>query len=158
MRNYSVRPRDDGRAIRQVLAMTAACRDVWFADEVAIDFPSLHAAVERMRKGFVAASIDDDRRSRLSAELHLSPREAFDGVTVPLDVPVRKVCLACGGRGEVWSDRCGSCDGTGEALARHPIRLIVPPRVHDGDRFSLSVSAPSAPLTRVDVRVVLSVI
>jgi hypothetical protein len=32
----------------------------------------------------------------------------------------------------------------------------VPPRVQDGDRFSLSVSAPSAPLTRVEVRVVLS--
>ena len=83
MRNYSIRPRDDGRAARRVLAMPVARRNAWFADEVAIDFPSLHAAVERMREGFVAASIDDERRRRLSADLHLSPREAFDGVTVP---------------------------------------------------------------------------
>ncbi|MSO57203.1 MAG: hypothetical protein EXQ55_09845 [Acidobacteria bacterium] len=155
MRNYSIRPRDDGRAARRVVAMPMAHRHAWFADEVAIDFPSLHGAVERMREGF-AASIEGDRRHRLLAELHLSPREAFDGVTVPLDVPVRKLCLACGGRGEVWSDPCEPCDGTGEALARHPVRLVVPPRVQDGDRFSLSVSAPSAPLTRVEVRVVLT--
>ena len=156
MRNYSIRPRDDGRAARRVLAMPIARRNAWFADEVAIDFPSVHAAVERMREGFVAASFEDARRRHLSAELHLSAREAFDGVTVPLEVPVRRLCKACGGRGEVWSDPCGPCDGTGDALAQHPIRLVVPPRVRDGDRFSLSVSAPSAPLTRVDVRVVLS--
>ena len=52
--------------------------------------------------------------------------------------------------------RATPCDGTGEALGRHPVRLVVPPRVQDGDRFSLSVSAPSAPPTRVEVRVVLS--
>ncbi|HKY21669.1 MAG TPA: hypothetical protein VJM31_10660 [Vicinamibacterales bacterium] len=156
MRNYSIRPRDDGRAARRVLAMPVARRHAWFADEIAIDFPSLNGAVERMREGFVAASAEGGRGRQLMAELHLSPREAFDGVTVPLDVPVRKLCLACGGRGEIWSDPCEACDGSGEALARHPVRLVVPPRVQDGDRFSLSVSAPSAPLTRVEVRVVLS--
>ena len=65
----------------------------WFDDEIAIDFPSLHAAVERMRACFVAASAECDPARRLSTELHLSPREAFNGVTVPLDVPVRKLCL-----------------------------------------------------------------
>ena len=60
MRNYSIRPRDDGRAARRVLAMPLARRNAWFDDEVAIDFPSLHAAVERMRAGFVAASTEGD--------------------------------------------------------------------------------------------------
>ena len=156
MRNYSTRPRDDGRAARRVLATPMPRRNAWFEDEVAIDFPSLHAAVERMRACFVAASNECDRGRRISAELHLSPREAFDGVTVPLELPVRRLCQACGGRGEVWSDPCVSCAGVGEALGRHPVRLVVPPRVHDGDRFALSVSAPSAPPTHVEVRVVLS--
>jgi hypothetical protein len=156
MRNYSIRPRDDGRAARRVLAIPLARRNGWFDDEVAIDFPSLHAAVERMRASFVAASSEGDDRRQLSAELILSPREAFDGVTVPLEVPVRRICLVCGGRGEIWSDRCDGCDGSGEALGRHPVRLVVPPRVQDGDRFALSFSAPYAPLTRVEVRVVLS--
>ena len=92
MRNYSIRPRDDGRAAKRVLAMPLARTNGWFDDEIAIDFPSLHAAVERMRACFVAASADCDPRRQLSTELHLSPREAFNGVTVPLDVPVRKIC------------------------------------------------------------------
>ena len=155
MRNYSIRPRDDGRAAKRLLATPLARRNGWFDDEIAIDFPSLHAAVERMRACFVATA-EGDRPCRLSTELHLSPREAFNGVTVPLDVPVRRLCVPCGGRGEIWSERCDACDGTGEALGRHPVRLVVPPRVQDGDRFALSVSAPSAPPTHVEVRVVLS--
>ena len=136
--------------------MPAARRNAWFADEVAIDFPSLNAAVERMRESFVAASAEETRLRQVQAELHLSAREAFEGVEVPLDVPIRKLCPACGGRGEIWSDPCSSCGGRGDALARHPVRLVVPPRVRHGDRFSLSVAAPSAPLTCVEVRVVLS--
>jgi len=138
-----------------MLAVPVARANGWFHDEVAIDFPSLHAAVERIRASFVAVSSDEDHH-RLSAELILSPREAFDGVTVPLDVPVRRICLACGGRGEIWSDPCDGCEGSGEALGRHSVRLVVPPRVQDGDRFALSVSAPHAALTCVEVRVVLS--
>ena len=156
MRNYSIRPRDDGRAARRVLAMPLGRPNGWFDDEVAIDFPSLRGVVERMRASFVATSAIDGSRRVLSAELHLSPREAFDGATIPVDVPVRKLCTVCGGRGEVWSDPCDQCDGTGEAVGRHAVRLVVPPRVQDGDRFALSFSAPSAPLTRVEVRVVLS--
>ena len=156
MPQFSIRPRDDGRAARRAVATRLSRPGGWFDDEVAIDFPSLHAAVERMREAFVAASREGEHSRQLSAELHLSPREAFDGVTVPLDVPVRRFCAGCGGRGEVWSEPCSSCGGTGEALSRQPIRLIVPPRVRHGDRFSLSVSAPSALPTRVEVRVVLS--
>ena len=135
--------------------MPLVCRHAGFDDEVAIDFPSLHAAVERMQMSFVAAA-HAERRSSLSAELHLSAREAFNGVTVPLEVPVRRLCLVCGGRGEVWPDRCERCDGTGEAMAHHSVRLVVPPRVQDGDRFALAVSVPPAPPTRVEFRVVLS--
>ena len=156
MRNSSIRPRDDGRAARRVLAMPLARWNGWFDDEIAIDFPSLHGAVERMRACFVAASNEGDHARRVLTDLHLSAREAFNGVTVPLDVPVRRLCVACGGRGEIWSDPCDPCGGSGEALGRHAVRLVVPPRVQDGDRFALSVSAPSAAPTRVEVRVVLS--
>jgi hypothetical protein len=156
MRNYSIRPRDDGRRAKRVLAMPLARKNGWFDDEIAIDFPSLQAAVERMRACFVAAPAETDPARRLSAELHLSPREAFNGVTVPVEVPIRKLCVSCGGRGEIWSDPCDGCDGSGEALSRHPVRLVVPPRVQEGDRFALSVSAPSASPTHVEVRVVLS--
>src|SRR5687767_6192283 len=46
-----------------------------FADEVAIDFPSVAAAVDRMRRAFVA----EERGEPLRASLHISAREARDG-------------------------------------------------------------------------------
>lgn len=123
----------------------------YFADEVAIDFPSLGGAIDRMRDAFFSA----ERARPLSAQLLLTPRQAFDGAIVPLDVPVRRMCRSCGGRGEVWTEPCGECAGTGDALVPHLVQLIVPPRVPDGARFWISVSAPSASPTRVEVRVTI---
>ena len=155
MKNSSARHRDDGRAARRLVAHPVSRDLTWRDDEIAIDFPSMNEAVERMREAFLAPLNEVDFQPELSAELRLSPREAFEGVTLPLDVPVRKLCAACGGRGETWSESCEKCDGTGQAMARHPVRLVVPPRVQDGDRFCLSVSAPSASPTRVEVRVAI---
>jgi hypothetical protein len=121
----------------------------WCADEVAIDFPSLTSAVARIR----ASMAEDEHESPLHAEIRLSPREAFDGITVPLDVPVRSACPLCGGRGETWMDPCRACAGTGESLFHHRVRLSVPPRVADGARFRFSVTSPLAVPTRVEVRV-----
>jgi hypothetical protein len=155
MKNSSTRHRDDGRASKRVVAHPVARVNAWFEDEVAIDFPSLDAAVERMREAFLAPMDEDDAPRGLYAELRLTPREAFDGVTLPLEVPLRKLCVACGGRGEIWSEACEKCEGAGQSIARHPVRLVVPPRVRDGERFSLSLSAPAAPLTRIEVRVAI---
>ena len=151
MKNSSTRPRDDGRVVAHLVAGSAE----WLADEVAIDFPSLDGALERMRDAFLAPLEESDDRPGLSAELRLTAHEAFDGVTVPLDVPIRRLCAACGGRGEVWSETCERCDGIGQALARHSVRLVVPPRVRDGQRFCLSVSFPSASPTRIEVHVAI---
>src|SRR6185295_488280 len=60
----------------------------WFADEVVVDFPSVAPAIERMRSAFVA----DECTRTLTAALEISPRDAIEGATVPLDVPVRCTC------------------------------------------------------------------
>jgi hypothetical protein len=123
------------------------CR--WCADEVAIDFPAIPAAVDRIRAAFV----DDEVRQPLQAEIRLSPSEAFDGVTVPLDVPVFSACSLCGGRGESWMEWCRACGGTGESLLHHRVRLTVPARVLDGARFRFRVTSPLSLPTRIEVRV-----
>jgi DnaJ-class molecular chaperone len=87
----------------------------------------------------------------MTAALRLSHREAFDGVTVPLDVPVRAACPLCGGRGESWMERCRACMGTGNSLFHHRVRLAVPAGVADGARFAFRVTAPLAVPTRVEV-------
>jgi len=135
-----------GRCIRPV----AAEEHNWFADEIAIDFPSVSAVMDRIRHAFFGS---DELGAPLRAEILLSAHEAFRGVTVPLDVPVRRTCPLCGGRGETWMEPCRACEGTGESLFQHRVRLSVPPRVADGARFRFSVGTQYAPPTRIEVRV-----
>ena len=118
-------------------------------DEVAIDFPSVSTVLDRMRHAFFGGGPS----ATLSAEIILSPREAFDGVTVPLDVPLRRTCPRCGGRGETWAEWCVSCRGLGEVPTRHEMRVRVPAGVRSGAFFRFSVTPPGAPATHVEVRV-----
>jgi DnaJ-class molecular chaperone len=155
MKNFSARSRDDGRAVKRLAPQIVWRSAEWLDDEVAIDFPSLDAAVERMFEAFLAPVDQAAGRPDLSAELKLSAREAFDGVTVPFDVPIRKLCSECGGRGEVWSDPCACCEGLGHRLVHHPVRFVVPPRVQHGERFSVSISSPLASPTRVEVLIAI---
>ncbi len=121
-----------------------------FADEIAIDFPSVGHVVDRMRHAFLGEPEDD---AMLAAEVCVSSREASGGLVVPLEVPVRGTCQACGGRGEVWTERCDPCRGTGDTLFQHPVRLTVPAGVADGARFRFRVRSPHAPSVRVEVRI-----
>jgi hypothetical protein len=121
----------------------------WFADEIAIDFPSVSGVLDRMRDAFFGV----DQPVTLSAQMVLTAREAFVGATVPLDVPLRRTCPRCGGRGEVWTDGCAPCRGLGEVSAAHSLLVRVPAGVREGARFRVSVTAPGAPPTVVEVRI-----
>jgi molecular chaperone DnaJ len=116
-------------------------------DEIAIDFPSVANVLDRMRDAFFAAG----PVVTLSAEIIVTPREAFAGVTVPLDVPLRRTCRRCGGRGETWAEWCSGCAGLGEVAANQEMRVRVPAGVRDGATFRFSVAPPGAPVTVVQV-------
>jgi DnaJ-class molecular chaperone len=126
-------------------------RTEWLADEVAIDFPSVSSVLDRMRDSFFG----DCRESFLSAEVVVSPQEAFWGVLVPLRVPLRTTCARCGGRGEVWAEWCVACCGAGEVPAAHEMRLRVPAGVREGATFRFSVAPRGAPQTFVEVRITI---
>jgi molecular chaperone DnaJ len=121
----------------------------WMRDEVAIDFPSVANVLDRMRHDFFGGA----RTVSLSAEIVLTPREAFNGTTVPLDVPLRLTCPRCGGRGETWAEWCAACGGHGEVPASHAMHVRVPAGVREGAMFRFSVTPPGAPPTVVEVRV-----
>jgi hypothetical protein len=136
--DVAVRPHTDSSPARR-----------YFADEIAIDFPSVAAVVGRMRRAFVA----DLHPVALEASIHLSRREALAGTTVPLTVPVRSECTPCGGRGEAVSGLCGRCSGSGVVERRRAVRVRVPPGVRHDARFRVTLS-PGRPLpTRIDLRV-----
>jgi hypothetical protein len=123
-----------------------------FADEIAIDFPSVGHVVDRMRDAFLGERADADV---VSAEVSLSKEEAWRGLVVPLEVPIRGLCPCCGGRGETWAELCPRCRGTGASLFHHAFRLAVPARVADGARFCFRVSSPHTSSVRVEVRVAI---
>jgi hypothetical protein len=130
----------------QLRAVTRAC----FADEIAIDFPALGMAIDRARDTFAS---QDEHLAAASASVTLTPRQAFSGTIVPLEVAMPGTCGQCGGRGESWSDPCRSCCGTGEARHSHYVSLAVPARVADGTRFRVVLTSPRARPTRVEVTV-----
>ena len=121
----------------------------WMTDEVHVDFPSVASVLDRMRHSFFGASV----ATELSAEVELTPEEAFWGTWVPLQISLRQTCRSCGGRGEVWEQWCGECRGDGEVPLQHPLRLRVPAGVRPGARFRFSVMPPGANPTFVEVRI-----
>jgi hypothetical protein len=127
-----------------------------FADEIAIDFPSVDTAVERMRDAFLGEHAGNDGEVVLRREVAVSRREAWDGLTVPIDVPIHALCRHCGGRGEVWTEPCADCHGTGASLVHHAVRLLLPPGIADGARIRFRVSYPGAEPIRVEVRVAIT--
>jgi hypothetical protein len=97
-----------------------------FADEIAIDFPSLEPAVERMREAFLGERPDADGGGVVKLEIYVSRRDLREGTAVPVEVPLRGVCRECGGRGEVWTEPCETCRGAGVTCDRRVVRISVP--------------------------------
>jgi len=123
-----------------------------FADEIAIDFPSVGRVVDRMRDAFFGERAHD---TLLRADVSLSQREAVDGLVVSIDVPVRATCPNCGGRGETWTEPCDLCDGSGAARLDYPVRISVPPGVADGARLRFRLSSPDLTPVRVELRIAI---
>ena len=123
-----------------------------FADEIAIDFPSVGQAVERMRDAFLGERRGD---GVMRAEVSLSVREASMGRAVAIEVPMRGTCVRCGGRGESWTEPCDTCHGTGGSVRRRPLRVRVPAGVADGACFRFRVTSPDSDPVRVEVRVAI---
>jgi len=119
------------------------------SDEVAIDFPSMHGPIDRMRAGFG----ETVEAPPLLAVVRLSARQAHAGVTVPIEVPLSRACATCGGRGETWNVACAPCDATGATVDRHPLTLTVPAGVADGAAFAFSLAHPRGHRAHVRVRV-----
>jgi hypothetical protein len=143
---------DDVHVLRLPEPIPGSCDltfDGW-PDDVGVDFPSVAAIVERMQAAFLAG---EREAPVIAAEVELSPRQAFTGSRVPIRLPLRRPCRACGGRGEVWDQLCADCDGTGDRVNVEDVQVFVPSGVRDGARFRLRVRVPTSAHTAVDLHV-----
>jgi molecular chaperone DnaJ len=121
-----------------------------FGDEIAIDFPSVSALVDRVWHAFADQS---ERPRPLFAEIELTSTEARDGIRVPLAVPLRAICPRCGGRGEIWLEVCGRCAGLGECTVRHQVTVSLPPGMTGGERLAFTLRSARVPVTPVELRI-----
>lgn len=126
-----------------------------FLDEVAIDFPSIDAVVDRVRDAFLSESDASSSADTLKVAVHISSVQAYRGTIASIAVPVRFTCTACGGRGETWADPCLSCCGTGYADERSVLRVPVPPGVVNGARLYFRLRPPCGSTIRVEVTIVV---
>ena len=122
-----------------------------FTDEVAIDFPSVATAVERMQSAFVEEMLGPV----FQVLVCLSPRQALDGAVVPIDIPISLTCRNCGGRGEIWAEPCPSCLSTGTEVRQHSVRVSIHAGVCDGEQFRFVVAMRHAPPTHVELHVTI---
>ena|SRR5688572_5450776 len=151
MRGHTFRP--FGYSQAGLLSPGESRHDVsCFADEVAIDFPSVAPAVDRIRRAFLA----DERPATICAAIQVARRDAILGTTIPLEVPVRCTCSRCGGRGESWAESCVRCEGAGTELLRHLLQVTIPAGVPSGARFYFTVTPRYSPPTRIELVVELA--
>jgi DnaJ domain len=121
------------------------------ADEVDVDFPSVLTVLDRMRHSFFGSPA----RLDAGADVVVTPKEAFYGATIPLDVPVRRTCTSCGGRGEIWNEWCAGCAGIGDQPSRQAVNLRIPAGVQHGTRIRFRVAVPGIRPTIVNARIVI---
>jgi DnaJ-class molecular chaperone len=108
-----------------------------------------------MRWAFFAGG--DPGEDSLDGVLRLTRGQASRGGPVHADVPQRRTCCACGGRGETWGERCAVCAGQGEAVTRRTMEILVPPGVPDGARLRLRLGVRGSAGPDVAVRLLVSV-
>lgn len=126
-----------------------------FADEIAIDFPSMGHLVARVRRAFLADA-GTEQNEPLTAQVSLSSDEAQRGTVVPVEILVRAVCDQCGGRGEVWAEPCESCEGNGHLIVPRWLTVAVPRGVADGTCLNFRVNTPHDAAVRIQVRVAIT--
>jgi DnaJ-class molecular chaperone len=82
-----------------------------------------------------------ESRQDIYVTLRLTPSEARRGRKVPIDVPVWRECSRCHGTGRAKTLICGLCRGKGRTKAEVSVSVPIPPKVEDGMRLRILISA-----------------
>jgi molecular chaperone DnaJ len=101
--------------------------------------PSVGEILDHLAQNFLGFHQKSHGSSRrLGVEIVLDTREAFFGVSVPIEVPVYVRCSRCGGGGGEWGV-CPLCHGYGMMEIAHSVKLVIPPEARSGDRYQIDL-------------------
>ena len=92
----------------------------------------------------------------LGVEIVLDRREAFFGVSMPIEVPVYVRCSRCGGSGGGEWGVCPLCHGYGMMEIAHSVRLEIPPGAQSGDRYRIDLRSGRIENLTLDVKIVVA--
>ncbi|MBI4775523.1 MAG: DnaJ domain-containing protein [Deltaproteobacteria bacterium] len=81
--------------------------------------------VDTPQPAFSSRSGDEE----LFAELILSPREAEQGVRIPVEIPIAETCASCFGSRRSGFGSCPDCMGRGQVVHNKEVILSIPPAV-----------------------------
>jgi DnaJ-class molecular chaperone len=94
-------------------------------------------------------------RRLLGVEIVLDAREAFFGISVPIEVPVYVRCSRCGGGGGEWS-ACPVCHGYGMMEIASSVRLEVRSGARSGDRYQIDLSSLGIENLVLDAKIIIA--
>ncbi len=123
-----------------------------FADEAGIDFPALSVAVARMRHAFVGAEAGPS----IDVPVGVERRSAQRGGDLSVQLPIRRTCERCGGRGEAWDEPCAPCAGAGHTEETRDVTIALPRGVTDGERLLVRLGGRHVVPTAVTLHVTLT--
>jgi DnaJ-class molecular chaperone len=102
--------------------------------------PSREAIFNAFVHGSTGRGIPKSRQlGRINLELVVSPAEAARGGSLPIDIPIARLCPCCDGTGRTGFFHCDACDGEGVTHDHARIELRVPPTATDRATIPLSL-------------------
>lgn len=90
--------------------------------------PSYDALFERLLRNFGAGHVPkSEHLEPLEFEVLMTPEEAAEGGSIPIEIPVFRTCRLCRGTGREWLYACSRCAGRGLAAEEEVIEIRFPP-------------------------------
>lgn len=96
--------------------------------------------------GSTRASQRRQRGRDVTAEVELTLRESYSGVTRQVSVPVQQVCARCRGQGVMGGGSiCSGCGGQGQIEQTRRLEVKIPPGVRTGSKIRLGGQGAAGP-------------
>jgi len=125
-------------------------------DDFATVSPSIGEILDQIAQNFFGFHQKSHGSSqRLNVEIVLDTREAFFGVSMPIEVPVYVRCSPCGGSGGECGV-CPLCHGYGMMEVAHRVRLEIPPGAQSGDGYQIDLRSGGIENLTLDVTIVVA--